>query len=49
MKSKEIEEKIKKEASMKEKHNWDDRILRSEKMKDLCNELLMKEEDSLKK
>jgi hypothetical protein len=32
-----LEEKLEKEKEIKVKHNWDERILRSEKMKDLCD------------
>ena len=35
-----MEEKEKKEKKAKESINWDQRILRSEKMKDLCADII---------
>jgi ribosomal protein L22 len=42
LEKRELEEKQIKETQAKGKVNWDERMLRSEKMKDLCGELLKK-------
>jgi hypothetical protein len=43
---KELEERQARELQTKGKVNWDERMLRSDKMKDLCGELLKKEQKS---
>jgi hypothetical protein len=45
----ELEEKLAKEKLAKSKNNWDERLMRSEKLKDLYEDLTKKEQGTEKR